>query len=543
MSADAPEPPPPPEIPDNASSQGDDEPGHATLEDIVDADSAGGEGPEDLGEPADSGSLPEIPDNASFQGDDEPGHATLEDIVDADSAGGEGPEDLGEPADSGSLPEIPDNASSQGDDEPGHTTMEDIDAADSSSGDPEGDVANNDASDGPQEPVNDDGETANPGADADASDGPEDPDTTDGADSGPEDDDAGSAHDARVGGEPPEDLDETDEPAATEPSLDRDGPPGEPPSDPSETGNGVVDGADGPDDVQASADVSDHPEPAKPMADHGSRERTQEQPKPDDSAEQGAGDASGTSDAAAAERREQPSPEPPPDPGSPARPPVGEWPTTENPSAAGDQPQTSADAPFGSRADSESAGQTDSESTARDETDGVDRDPGLGEAGFDPGKHRGALETEFRPGVEDPRGLFDGEDRDDGERKMADRLASEGWHIAPREADHTYYKLKNPDAMVRRDSADEGTVTDFKCLRRNSPNAVKRNVIEGGEQVDYYGGGDVVIDGRDVGLDAATARRGYVKAVGQARQHGQSMPDNSYFILGDNTMLKIEYER
>jgi hypothetical protein len=91
--------------------------------------------------------------------------------------------DATEPPPPPEIPETRDNGSSQGEDEPGHATREDIDAADASSSGPEGNVADNDASDGPQEPVNGDRETASPGpADADSSDGPED--SGDPADSG-----------------------------------------------------------------------------------------------------------------------------------------------------------------------------------------------------------------------------------------------------------------------------------------------------------------------------------------------------------------------
>ncbi|MFG3430338.1 hypothetical protein [Streptomyces californicus] len=164
-----------------------------------------------------------------------------------------------------------------------------------------------------------------------------------------------------------------------------------------------------------------------------------------------------------------------------------------------------------------------------------------GDASFDPGMHHGALKEKYRSGVEDPRRLFDAEDRGKTERQTAERLAQEGWHVAPREADHAGGK-SNPDAMVRRYPEDKGTVTEFKNLKSGTPTSIKRNIIEAGDQVGKHGGGDVVIDGRAVGLSEEKAERGYRRAAGQAKSHRQAMPASTYFILGDNEIKKIEYK-
>ncbi|MFJ5869511.1 hypothetical protein ACIQEY_34560, partial [Streptomyces parvus] len=168
--------------------------------------------------------------------------------------------------------------------------------------------------------------------------------------------------------------------------------------------------------------------------------------------------------------------------------------------------------------------------------------PFPGDALFDPGMHHGALKERYRAGVEDPRGLFGADDRDKTEREIAKRLAQEGWHVAPREADHASGE-SNPDAMVRRFPEDEGTVTEFKHLDRGTPTAVKRNILDAGEQVGTHGGGDVVIDGREIGLNEEDAERGYRRAVGQAAAHDQAMPANTYFIFDNNKMKKIEYRK
>ncbi|WP_432145972.1 hypothetical protein [Streptomyces sp. bgisy084] len=112
MSVDAPEPPPPPEIPetrDNGSSEGDDEPGHTTMEDIDAADSSS------------SGPEGDAPNNDASDGPQEPADGDGETAnPGADADGSDGPEDPDEPADSGSA----------GHDLTRHTAAEDMDAVD-----------------------------------------------------------------------------------------------------------------------------------------------------------------------------------------------------------------------------------------------------------------------------------------------------------------------------------------------------------------------------------------------------------------------------
>jgi hypothetical protein len=171
---------------------------------------------------------------------------------------------------------------------------------------------------------------------------------------------------------------------------------------------------------------------------------------------------------------------------------------------------------------------------------GTDRDvprtathepPRPGDRGFDPGEHRGELRDDFRPGCHDPEGRFD-----EKERSIADRLAQDGASVHPRERDDTVDDKKNPDSMVRTSPEDPGTVTEFKTLESASSNAVRQNILDAAKQVDQYGGGDAILDGRGVKLTDEDARRGYARAVGQARQMNLPMPDRVMIIIGDGSI-------
>ncbi|MGC1210864.1 MAG: hypothetical protein WA890_06285, partial [Micromonospora sp.] len=151
---------------------------------------------------------------------------------------------------------------------------------------------------------------------------------------------------------------------------------------------------------------------------------------------------------------------------------------------------------------------------------------------FDPGKQRGPLDDQFSPGVVDPKGLFEGK-----ERAIAERLAQEGEMVHPRERVDNVEELKNPDSMVRRRPDDPGTVTEFKTLEGDGSTSVRRNILTAGKQVAQEGGGELVMDGRTVGLTEEGARRGYARAVGQHRQHGSPLPDRVRIILGDNRII------
>ncbi|MEU8377400.1 WXG100 family type VII secretion target [Micromonospora sp. NPDC048894] len=153
---------------------------------------------------------------------------------------------------------------------------------------------------------------------------------------------------------------------------------------------------------------------------------------------------------------------------------------------------------------------------------------------FDPGTHKGPLGAAFRPGVEDPRGLFDPKERD-----IADRVAEQGDMVHPRERIDDIRGSKNPDAMIRSSPTDPGVVTEFKTLDRPSSEAVRRNILAAGKQVAQTDGGDLIIDGRAVGLTEEDARRGFARALGQHRQHGSVLPDQVRIVLGDNRILTL----
>lgn len=160
--------------------------------------------------------------------------------------------------------------------------------------------------------------------------------------------------------------------------------------------------------------------------------------------------------------------------------------------------------------------------------------PRAGATGFDPGEHHGPLGPAFQAGTHDPEGRFDAK-----ERRIADRLAADGACVHPRRRDDTTYRLTNPDAMVRTGPADPGTITEFKTPKAANSTAVRRNILEAGRQVTPHGGGQAVIDGRPVGLTEADARRGYARAVGQARATGQPLPHTVRFLLADDAIITL----
>lgn len=97
--------------------------------------------------------------------------------------------------------------------------------------------------------------------------------------------------------------------------------------------------------------------------------------------------------------------------------------------------------------------------------------------------------------------------------------------------------MKNPDLIVRRGPADHGVVTELKNLEAPTTTAVKRSITDAGGQLAPGGGGDVVIDGRAVGLTRDTAEAGWRRTVGQARKHGQPLPRSVTIVLADGTTV------
>jgi hypothetical protein len=147
-----------------------------------------------------------------------------------------------------------------------------------------------------------------------------------------------------------------------------------------------------------------------------------------------------------------------------------------------------------------------------------------------PGNVRAALGERFRPGVHDEGAWFS-----ERERAVSDWLVAQNPRtcIHPRSRDPAEEE-KSPDAMVRTDPGDAGTVTEYKTLKEGSSAAVKANIRSGLHQLLPHGNGHVVIDGRPVGLTETEARRGWARFVGERRRHGGSLPRRVTIILGDS---------
>jgi len=125
------------------------------------------------------------------------------------------------------------------------------------------------------------------------------------------------------------------------------------------------------------------------------------------------------------------------------------------------------------------------------------------------------------------------------ERSIAEYLAEHGMNVEKVPEVHDVDGLTNPDSIVRRSPDDPGVITEMKTLDSGSSTAVKDNIIDAGRQVEQHGGGHAVIDGRGVDLTEEDARRGFARAVGQARVHGQDMPEQVHFILGNGQLLTL----
>lgn len=163
--------------------------------------------------------------------------------------------------------------------------------------------------------------------------------------------------------------------------------------------------------------------------------------------------------------------------------------------------------------------------------------PGSAPAGR-PVYEKGALGDRYEPGVHDPDELFT-----EDERKVADRIleVDPGARIDPRPADHTTQGQQNPDAILRRSSAEPGTIIEIKTLKTRGSdmsNTVNQAIADARKQLRPHGGGDVYIDGREIGLTADEAERGYRRAAGNAGTHASEMP-GAIAILGDGTLHEL----
>ena len=147
----------------------------------------------------------------------------------------------------------------------------------------------------------------------------------------------------------------------------------------------------------------------------------------------------------------------------------------------------------------------------------------------------GTLGRHFKPGLFNPTGRVLTKDEQVG----ADLLTAEGKHVQALPEDHTVQRVKSVDFLVREGPDDPGVISELKTLRSSQSSAVQRNILDAGAQLDQYkdryGPGRAIIDGRAAGLTAEDADRGFRRAAGQARAHGQSMPPSIRIILGDGS--------
>jgi hypothetical protein len=155
--------------------------------------------------------------------------------------------------------------------------------------------------------------------------------------------------------------------------------------------------------------------------------------------------------------------------------------------------------------------------------------------GFDPAFHHKALGEDFAPVVNDVDGSFVAK-----ERAIADTVVEQrGWRVDARTADHTVKDQKNPEAMTRKGPDDEGVVTEYKTLEAKDAEdpsiAVKSNIMRATKQVPE--GGEVVIDGRVIGLSEDDALRGFKRAAGQAKAGRGKMVDTVHIIVADGRMI------
>lgn len=160
--------------------------------------------------------------------------------------------------------------------------------------------------------------------------------------------------------------------------------------------------------------------------------------------------------------------------------------------------------------------------------------PQLQPSATHPNVYFGPLGKDFKPAIVEVAREFDQK-----ERAIANYFVDLGVNVeAIKPVDSIDY-FKNPDALFRWSPDDSGRLTELKTLNSGSNEAVRKNILRAGEQLDDHGGGDVVIDGRKVGLTEAEARRGYARAAGQAPLHQQYIPEKVYIILGDGTLLVL----
>jgi hypothetical protein len=170
--------------------------------------------------------------------------------------------------------------------------------------------------------------------------------------------------------------------------------------------------------------------------------------------------------------------------------------------------------------------------TAAGDLSGLRAPGGRIRAALDP-PNWGAQGGRFTPGVHE---LPSARPFQPHERPTADLLASEGKSVHAR-PEVNVDGVTNPDAIVRASHADPGIYTEFKQPTTLSTSAVKNEIMTAAGQLEQYGGGDLVLDGRAIGLDKTVAEQGLKRALGQARAHGSALPDQIRIVLADGSSI------
>ena len=122
------------------------------------------------------------------------------------------------------------------------------------------------------------------------------------------------------------------------------------------------------------------------------------------------------------------------------------------------------------------------------------------------------------------------------ELPTAELLASEGRSVHAR-PEINADGVPNPDALVRSARNDAGTYTEFKNPTRLTDSAVKNDIMVAGKQLEPYGGGDLVVDGRTIGLTRDVGETALRRALGQSRAHGSSLPNTIRIVLADGSSI------
>ena len=90
---------------------------------------------------------------------------------------------------------------------------------------------------------------------------------------------------------------------------------------------------------------------------------------------------------------------------------------------------------------------------------------------------------------------------------------------------------------MRTGSDDPGTYTEFKRPTELTNAAVKNEIMKAAKQLEPYGGGDLVLDGRPVGLTCEIGESALKRDLGQACAHDSVLPDRIRIVLADGSSI------